>query len=50
MHRKTLIAAALLAAVATTAAIAAPQAAEHAQHRGHAKLDANNDGAIDRAH
>lgn len=49
MHRKTLIAAALLAAVATTAAIAAPQAAEHAQHRGHAKLDANNDGAIDRA-
>jgi Ni/Co efflux regulator RcnB len=49
MHRKTLIAAALLAAIATTAAIAAPQAAEEAQHRGHAKLDANNDGAIDRA-
>ena len=49
MHRKTLIAAALLAAVATTAAIAAPQAAEQAQHRGHAKLDANIAGAIDRA-
>ena len=49
MHRKTLIAAALLAAIATTAAIAAPQAADQAQHRTGAQLDANNDGAIDRA-
>jgi len=48
MHRKTLIAAALLAAIATTAAIAAPQAADQTQHRTRAKLDANNDGAIDR--
>ena len=48
MHRKTLIAAALLAAIATTAAIAAPQAGGQAQHRTGVKLDANNDGAIDR--
>lgn len=48
MHRKTLIAAALLAAIATTAAIAAPQAGGQAQHRTGVKLDANNDGTIDR--
>lgn len=48
MHRKTLIAAALLAAIATTAAIAAPQAGGQAQHHTGVKLDANKDGTIDR--
>lgn len=45
MHRKTLIAAALLAAMAGVA-VAAPQTPGNASR---AKLDANNDGAIDKA-
>jgi Ca2+-binding EF-hand superfamily protein len=45
MHRKTLIAAALLAAMAGVA-VAAPQASGTAPR---AKLDINNDGAIDKA-
>ena len=48
MHRKTLIAAALLAAMAGVA-VAAPQAATDSQRAARVKLDANNDGAIDKA-
>lgn len=48
MHRKTLIAAALIAAMAGVA-VAAPQASGRADRQAHAKLDTNNDGAIDQA-
>ena len=48
MHRKTLIAVALLAAMAGVA-VAAPQASTAKTERGRMTLDTNNDGAIDKA-
>jgi Ca2+-binding EF-hand superfamily protein len=48
MHRKTLIAAALLAAIAGVA-VAAPQTSGDTKRAARMKLDANNDGAIDKA-
>lgn len=48
MQRKTLIAAALLAAIAGVA-VAAPQVSGSADRAARIKLDANNDGAIDKA-
>lgn len=49
MNRKTLIAAALLAAIAGGAAVAAPQADTATRTHARMDLDTNKDGAIDRA-